>query len=743
MTNSRVHRLGRILWLLAALCLIATSGSATDLLNYALSDLRVLYLYNDPQRIDWPTIYHLNDEYGARVDLVTIDDAKTFGLSSNGLPDLQLWHVTLSANTRDTSRVDSILARLFADRRPDIVIFADPPSNKLERSLYRRLSENDPKSGTLFNISKVYRRTDRDSTSSTAAGSISIHQNALYQRYQTRIEAEINRLIPKARFVPAKEQLVRYEVVFRRTSGADPNFLSGLERLRLLPVFDSVLSDGPLKESFDKRARNYISLMELARRLVGRDRADNFTNGFKELLALREQARAETSLKQYEDFDAYLSDLVARAERAVLTELGIKYSGVIAVRESPNGPKLKFVSSLEVNGPMEIELSYLRFHPYWDTTAILVDSVSRKVQPHQRFVREYLIDVDREHLESTMPDSLRFSAEIVYARVPMFVNTAAPLRESPDLDIELVPDFFFVPPSAAINVDKVVSAMNWKAVITKPPEMSGTVHVKLETPEGVFAGAYRAEVDLDKGRTAEILRIPFSISNLLELGIHPLTIELQVDGRTVAADTGIMRVAGCQVPDTIAIGYLPDSTGFLEDIFRMTTANNQPLTLRSLLTADLDAYDVILIGSGAVTDYPKLVEVASRLEDYVRHGGSIVVLGQPDQWPADALPIGIRPTIERLTGESLGLTDGAHPLLQKPYEISQSGLTSFFERRQTVASAIVSPGQALYTTTSGGVLLSVSPLGDGQVIYCGIPLVDMIRDLNIDAIHLLANLLNY
>jgi hypothetical protein len=37
----------------------------------------------------------------------------------------------------------------------------------------------------------------------------------------------------------------------------------------------------------------------------------------------------------------------------------------------------------------------------------------------------------------------------------------------------------------------------------------------------------------------------------------------------------------------------------------------------------------------------------------------------------------------------------------------------------------------------------VTRIGEGQVIYCGLPLVEMISELNIEAIHLLANLLNY
>jgi hypothetical protein len=143
----------------------------------------------------------------------------------------------------------------------------------------------------------------------------------------------------------------------------------------------------------------------------------------------------------------------------------------------------------------------------------------------------------------------------------------------------------------------------------------------------MFAGAYQTERSLEKGRSLESLRIPFTMSNLFELGIQSATISLVIDGRTVAADTGIIRIAACHVDDTIKIGFLPDSTGALEDILRMTDAGFQPLTERALTSADLDAYSVIVIGSGAFRQYPMLRELKGRFEDFVRGGGRIVLLG--------------------------------------------------------------------------------------------------------------------
>ncbi len=70
-------------------------------------------------------------------------------------------------------------------------------------------------------------------------------------------------------------------------------------------------------------------------------------------------------------------------------------------------------------------------------------------------------------------------------------------------------------------------------------------------------------------------------------------------------------------------------------------------------------------------------------------------------------------------------------------------LASYFPTRQRVRAAVVSPAESVLTTPTGASLLSVSRLGSGQVIYCGLPLLKMISTLDLDAIHLFANILNY
>jgi len=717
-----------------------------DLVTQTVCDLQVLYLFQEPESIDWPTLYYLNEETGCRIDLLTLGSGNHMMHTVDEVPDRGIFVHQYNIAPGKTAFVDTLLAAQFSVRRPDLIIIGAPRFEGPLADLAEALQNLPADDSSIFNIRKIYRYSPTDSDPGAASSAVTVNRRELYERYRDRMQLEIGHLFPWLQTEHFTEVgLSRYELI-RRDMAAnipDPDFLSGLEKLRMITVFDTVLADGALKNSFVNRARNVISFFNLSRKTVGAPSVDNLIAGYKTLSTLVAQTRSEPLLTGIKDLQPYMDRLYRHAQKAVLSEIGMNWDGGIILRDSPHGPKLKFRASLSVNGPKSIELSYIRFHPYWEDTEVILDSVSRQIEPHQSFVREYLVDIEREYLEATMPESLIFSAEIVYGSIPLTVTSAVPIWESPDITIAFDPDFFFVPPVARLEVDKVVSTMNWKAVISKPLYYHGTANLNLETPRGIYAGAYRQNWQLEKGRATETVRIPFSVSNLFELGIHEQKISLSIEGREVAVATGKIRIADCRVADSISVGLLPDTTGLLEDILRMSGANYWPLTDRSLQTGDLDAYNVIIMGPGAIRAYPSFRKIKGRLEDYLRYGGSLVILGQPSPWPEGALPVGFVPTTESIRpSELLNRIPGAR-LMSKPYAISQSNLLSWFAEQKTVNPAVISPAEKVYVTPSGATLLSVSRLGEGQIIFCGLPLIDMISDLNIEAIHLLANMLNY
>ncbi|MEW6050337.1 MAG: hypothetical protein AB1644_04650 [Candidatus Zixiibacteriota bacterium] len=735
-----------IMGLLFGINLLVAAAYAADPVRFALTDLRVMYLFEQPEDIDWGTIYYLNDQHGCEVDLVSLRPSATFMHQTTELAGSKL--ALRQCVVGDTTAVgyDSLLLKLYGDRPPNIVVFGDVGAGPLYRGLRIAVLGRALDTTALFGISKVYQLGPADQDTIDSRSSVLLNPREKYELYRQRIQDEVPRLLP--RLAPqwySPPSLIRYSLVYRSPLlvGADADFVSGLPTWQLPTVLEACLPDGAVKEAYLRRSRTVISYLVSARNGVEQLRMSALVGAYEEAAALSHQVHANRALMERPGLGSYINDLMSGVTNALLRELGIRWNGKIIVRDSPDGPKLKFVASLSAEGGASVQLASVRFLPYWDSADVILDSVQHAVSAHQTFVQEYLVDVAKARLEAEQPESLLFIADVTTGNLTFPFQTAMPIWEAPDVSVRFQPSFYFIPPVAQLNIDKVVASMHWQAVISKPTYYRGSIGVNLETPKGMFAGAYQSRLSLEKGRTRHSFSIPFSVSNLFELGVQEATVSLSLNGRMVTADTGRIRIAACQIDDTIKIAFLPDSTGLLEDVLRMTGAGFQPLTDRSLTTSDLSAYNVIVIGSGSFREFPSLRAARGGFEDFVRAGGSLIILGQPPDWPQGILPLELTPGTEELSSTDIFNQQPTSELLRAPYQISDQGLLEPLSQKAIVASAVVSPGDKLYVSPSGAAILSVTRLGNGSIVYCGYPLLDMIAELNIDAIHLFANLLNY
>jgi len=735
----------RFVALLALLLAVAISAQAVDrehLIKQSLCDVRVVYLFDKPETIDWPTLFYLNDRFGCQVDLLTLQSRPVARSRGVELPESGFGLTERWGPRFGLQEIDSIASELYGERRPDVVIAGELGSNQACRDMLLQLENWEPDGGSLFNVAKVYHYSGMSGDTTIPMDAVLLNSFELANRYRSRMLIEIPQLYSWYDFEASLErQTARYRLARSslRSTSPDTDFLEGLPQLRMLSAIDSLFTPGPRKTTHQEQAERFVSQFRESMREHGQKQVDLVVGGYRELTYLSDPGLVDR-VAVAAGFTRYMQEMLEKAERAAMASAGIQYAGRVILRDSPHGPKAKFRLSLSVDGPREVAINKVRFVPYWDTATVILEDQPRTVGAHQSLVREYLVDIPRERLETSLPESLLFVADVVYGEIPIELTRVMYTREKPDMTVKFDPPFFFVPPVAQLDVDRVVSSMAWNLVIEKPRDFAGTVKLNLGTPRGVFAGAYRTEVRLDKGGTLETMRIPFTVSNLFETGIQKSSISLTVEGQEVASDTGIIRIARCPVNDRRSIGFMPDTTGLLEDALRLTDSRFRPLTDRTLEVADLSSYDVIIIGSGAVANYPSFTKIKDRLEEYLRYGGSLVMFGQTDDWPQGALPFSVAP---------YGPLDGAYEtrlsgarLLSQPFDINLNGLEQTLDYGFPIAPAVISPAEDVFTA-AGGSVLSVSRLGEGQMIYCGLPLLEGISVLNLQAIHLFSNILNY
>ncbi len=736
------HILKYLLFTALFILIAGKSAYSADLIKYAVSDIEVLYVYEDETEIDWPTIYYLNENFGCRVDLLKLIERTQFEITTTTIEKKQIYHHVASMPGSDQTTIKKLIHKLFQNRRPDVVIFDEQSKNSLYSAFKNKIRTTEPTANNLFNILKIYSRLYTVS-SIDSKNLVILNSNELYNRYKDRIEYEVPFLFPNySNYDKKYSHLTKFKLEknYLSQKKSSDNFISGISSFRLVSIIDSILVDGPMKRTIAKQAKKFNSYLNAAKISSGKRKVDFVVDGYRELVYLRQHKKA---MSQYQEYNKYINSLFLRAENAALNLVGINWEGKIILRDSPHGPRLKFQAAVSVDGPREVTINSFKFHPYYDSSVVVLSDEPQKILPHQSYMKEFFIDIDRSYLEGKISDSLQFSVEIEYGQIPLMFTSSLPIWEAPDLQIKLVPDFYFVKPFPKVDVDKIVSNLNLKVIITKPYNYAGIAEIRFKTPDGMFAGAYHKKIQLDKSTISETIRIPFTISNLFELGTQFETVELLVDNKVVASDTGKIRIASCKIPDTRKIGFLPDESGLLEDILSMTDAAYRPLTDRTLVKGDLYAYDVIIIGSNSFKSYRSFTQLKDRFEVYLRQGGSLVILPQPEDWPSSAIPVSFVPTVEVVDKTDLTNRIKEARVLSKPYAISDKNLLSSFYKKKVVRPAIISPAERVFVTKSGATLLSISRLGEGQIIYCGFPLLEMVSNLDIEAIHLFANILNY
>ncbi len=749
MKNARIRQAGLALaGVFAALMLFASPGrtAADSPEEYVLCDVRVMYVVDDIESIDWPTLYYLNDDFGCRIDIVRLQEREGYRAEGASVPDKEVYYHAFYLPPEEPKFLDSVAVALFGNRYPDIVLFSADAGNSVDRAFRTYLKALEPSGERVFNIQKIYQQGGGRSAVADSIGAVVLNGRELAGRYEDRLRAEVPLLIGRNyQLGDLAPHLTHYVLIKSRVADRLPDieFLAGIPTNRLVSIFEELLPRGPKQLTLLRQTRSFLTSLRGAETLGQRPRVEAIVTGYRSLYDLVTGTAQDPLLDSRTDLRYYLGDLLRRTEHLALTSAGVSWDGRVILRDSPHGARLKFRAALSADGPRQIDLSGVQFHPYWDTATVTLDTATYEIMPHQTFVREYLVDIDPKYLASDKPESLLFTAQINYGTLPLTVRNALAVYQRTELQVAFEPDFYFVPPVATLNVDKVVSPMNLRVIIGKPASFVGAVKLNLETPRGLYAGAYRQEIDLEKGKTSETVRIPFSISKLFELGLQRETISLEYNGKTVSSDTALVRIASCDIDGKVQIAFLPDTSGLLEDILNMTNATFRPLTDRGLETANLDAYDVIVIGSGAFRNYPSFRKMKDRFEDFIRNGGSLVVLGQPYDWPEGVLPVSFVPGIELVDKSEIANRIPRANVLTRPYEIVETNLLSSFYKRRDVSAAAIAPAEKVYVTPSGAALLSVSRIGDGQLIYCGLPLLQMISRLDIDAIHLLANILNY
>ena len=200
----------------------------------------------------------------------------------------------------------------------------------------------------------------------------------------------------------------------------------------------------------------------------------------------------------------------------------------------------------------------------------------------------------------------------------------------------------------------------------------------------------------------------------------------------------------------LRVGYIMGPGDLVPQAMEGMGITPHMLSNADLVSGDLSAYNVLVVGIRAYSVRPDLAKAQPRLEEFVRNGGTLIVQYQSNTFPAP-LPLSMGGRLaERVVDEdsAVKLLDPSNPALNYPNKITSADFDSWVEERghgfleswdsgYTPLTETADPGQ---DPQRGGLL--VTHPGKGTYVYVAYALYRQLPELVPGAYRILANLLS-
>lgn len=292
----------------------------------------------------------------------------------------------------------------------------------------------------------------------------------------------------------------------------------------------------------------------------------------------------------------------------------------------------------------------------------------------------------------------------------------------------------------------------------------GTVHLQL--PAGWRSQPLQQQFNLASAGDTEPLMFSVTPAATAE-GVYNLMAVAKSGGKAYSAGWRSVGYAGLlpynlyrlaelktrkvdvKIAPGLRVGYVMGTGDTVPEAIRELGVTPDLLTAAEITSGNLSAWNVIVIGIRAYSAQPELAAAQPRLDEFVQHGGTLIVQYQSATFPAP-LPLAMGRIPERVVDERdpVKLLAPDNPLLTWPNRITSADFNGWIEERGHSFLDSWAPGYTALTETAdpgeapqrGGLL--VAHPGKGTYIYVAYALYRQFPELVPGAYRLLANLLS-
>jgi LmbE family N-acetylglucosaminyl deacetylase len=224
-------------------------------------------------------------------------------------------------------------------------------------------------------------------------------------------------------------------------------------------------------------------------------------------------------------------------------------------------------------------------------------------------------------------------------------------------------------------------------------------------------------------------------------GLRPYNMYRKAEIKTRAVDV--------KVAPGLRVGYVMGTGDTVPEAMEGLGVTPHLLTASELMSSDLSAWDVIVLGIRAYSARPELGMVQARLDAFVEAGGTLIVQYQSGTFPAP-FPLAMGRTPERVVEESapVKILDPQNKLLSWPNQITSHDFDGWVEERghsfldswDTAYTPLTETADTGQDPQRGGLL--VTHPGKGTYVYMAYAVYRQLPELVPGAYRLLANLLS-
>ncbi|HEV7374293.1 MAG TPA: PIG-L family deacetylase [Pyrinomonadaceae bacterium] len=360
-------------------------------------------------------------------------------------------------------------------------------------------------------------------------------------------------------------------------------------------------------------------------------------------------------------------------------------------------------------------------------------------------------------------EELAASATIEIDGATFPVEAAAHLNVAPAIEIASIDPSPLVITPATINrpaaftlrvINHQDNYFKGEIIATGPTAKATTLRRTLEIADGGTLGELKLARSLHLSATDFGRSSAQHVANAVSFTIAAKNLPGPMTKREVRLIWSDARV----VPN-LRVGYVKSFDDTLRNALASLGVEAHELTVSNVGLDDLSGYQAIIIDNRGYQAHPELVAANSRLLDYVRAGGTLIVFyHKTNEWNPDPknnrtqlAPYPITLGNSRVTDENapIEFTEPNHPLLNFPNKITQEDFAGWIQERGLYyPQSWDSHYSAPFTTSDtgeqplrGGLL--ATEYGRGRYIYTSMVWYRQLRAGIPGAYRILANMISY